>query len=309
MMMEESEFRGYGEFGEGYGMESREALRVLYLEGGFYWQDFLLRVRGEGGKEGGWERVEGYPVQLRKRGNFIDRIPFYFCNYRGMSDEVVLPPLAGVVDLNVGHFRNSVDYEAGLHYAGLPTAWISGFVVDGDRKFYVGTGKAWVSENPAARAGYLEFSGQGLEPLARAMERKECQMAALGARLLMPPKREAESAEAKRLDNLGEQSVLGLLAVSVSDLLVGVVGEVFDWRGGSRDVGIALRDDFSDVVCDVGVLREVFLMYQSGVISYETFFYNLVKMGVVSDEVGIEEERVRLESSVGMGEGEEISGN
>jgi len=78
-------------------------------------------------------------------------------------------------------------------------------------------GRAWVSDVAGAQAGYLEFTGQGLTTFERAMGRDERLMAVLGSRLLHDQKKVGETAEAIRLRQSGEDSVLTAIATSVSE--------------------------------------------------------------------------------------------
>ena len=71
-----------------------------------------------------------------------------------------------------------------------------------------------VTENEK-KAGFLEYTGQGLTTFERAMDRDERLMAILGARLLETQKRVGEAAEAIELRQSGENSILGSLAMSV----------------------------------------------------------------------------------------------
>lgn len=48
----------------------------------------------------------------------------------------------------------------------------------------IGSSTAWVTETPGATAGFLAFTGQGLETFECAMDRDERLLAVLGSRLL-----------------------------------------------------------------------------------------------------------------------------
>ena len=82
--------------------------------------------------------------------------------------EIEKPPLLDLVDVNLHHWRLSCDYNHGLHYTGLPTAIAAGFPKSNDG-YRIGAGAAWWSEEPNAKAYYLEFTGEGLTAMRDAL--------------------------------------------------------------------------------------------------------------------------------------------
>src|SRR5206468_661127 len=133
-------------------------------------------------------------------------IPFTFVGATSLSPNVDKPPLLDLVEVNLSHYRSSADLEHGRHYTALPTPWVSGMRPDSNLR--IGAGVAWVLEDPTAKAGMLEFTGQGLQALEKALESKEKQMAVLGARLLEMQPRLQETAEAVRLRHNGDAATL-----------------------------------------------------------------------------------------------------
>ena len=67
-----------------------------------------------------------------------------------------------------------------------------------------------------AHPGLLEFNGQGLKHLENALVEKRKLMVQLGARMLETQKRSTETAEALRLRQAGDSSVLAILANTAS---------------------------------------------------------------------------------------------
>jgi len=155
-------------------------------------------------------------------------LPFVFHGPRHSRPSVDKLPLADIIAQNLDHYRLDADYKHGVHYTALPTAWVSGF--DKTATLRIGSSTAWVSETEGARAGYLEFTGQGLSTFERAMDRDERLMAVLGSRLLEGQKRVGETAQAIELRQSGENSILGSVASSVSESLtqvcVGPIGGI-----------------------------------------------------------------------------------
>ena len=173
-----------------------------------------------------WELVETKtPLRLGKP---LPLIPFVFHGPRHSRPDVDRPPLQDIIAVNLDHYRLDADYKHGMHYTALPTAWVSGF--DKSATLRIGSSTAWCSETVGATAGYLEFTGQGLTTFERAMDRDERLMALLGSRLLEDQKKVGETAEAIRLRQSGEESVLSGIATSVSESLTQVLHWVYWWH-------------------------------------------------------------------------------
>ena len=141
--------------------------------------------------------------------------------------DIERPPLTDLITTNLDHYRLSADYKHGLHYTALPTAWVSGF--SRSTELRIGSSTAWVAELPGAKAGFLEFTGQGLSTFHHALDRAERHMAVLGSRMLEDIKKVGETATAIELRQAGEHSVLSSIATSVSESLTQVLRWVYWW--------------------------------------------------------------------------------
>ena len=119
-------------------------------------------------------------------------------------------PLLDLANVCLSHYRSSADLEHGRHFTALPQVRTSQELIQMNttKAFMSGQGTAWVIPNEQAKVGFLEFSGQGLGSLERALEQKKKMMAVLGARLLEGPKG-VEAAETARIRQNTETSILG----------------------------------------------------------------------------------------------------
>jgi len=187
-------------------------------------------------------------------------------------------PLQDVIAVNLDHYRLDADYKHGLHFTALPTAWVSGF--DKSATLRIGSSTAWMSDKPGATAGYLEFTGQGLTSFERAMDRDERLLAVLGSRLLQDQKKVGETAEAIRLRQSGEESVLSAIAASVSESLTQVLRWVYWWNSTEAlptgltksEVTIKLNNDFGLAGMTAQDLAAVVSAWQANAISKDTMF-------------------------------------
>lgn len=226
------------------------------------------------------------------KGKRLDFIPFCFIGPNGMTSSIETPPLLDLIDVNFSHFRSSADYEHGLHYAALPTPWATGFDPDSDLK--IGPSTVWISNNPEGKVGMLEFTGQGLKPIADAIKEKEQKMAALGARLLETQGRSGvEAAETIRLRQSGEQGALHSIAATLSQALTKVLQWHAAWSGVTPDdvTRVDVNNDFYDADMPPLLFQALIGALQSELISYETFYYNLQKGDVARPGITADEER------------------
>jgi hypothetical protein len=239
-------------------------------------------------------------VPTKWGGKPLDYIPFLFVTPAGVTDEVENSPSLDMANVNLSLYRNSADYEHGLHFTALPTVWTAGFDVK-TTKLRVGANNAWSTENEQATCGMLEFTGQGLGAIRETMEAKKKELATLGGRLLEEQKREAEAAATVAIRQSGESSVLTNVANSLSEAWSQVLKWVGDWMSQeTTEISTQLNSDFTVTNIDAPTLAQISADVQSGLLSWSTYFYNLKRAEMVPDNVTEEDERTRIESGVPM---------
>lgn len=211
------------------------------------------------------------------RGAPLDYIPFCFFGPNTITADIEKPPILDLVDVNLSHYRSSADLEHGAHFCGLPTPWVAGFPESTQLK--IGSAVAWVSSDPNASAGMLEFTGQGLNALEVRLDKKEKLMAVLGARLLEEPRKAVEASDTVSMRLSGEQSVLRSVAGTVSTGLSKLLEWAARWKGVSPDDALQctaqLNKDFLDTAMTFAELEALVRSWQAGAMSYETMYYNM----------------------------------
>lgn len=233
-------------------------------------------------------------------GKPFDFIPFTFIGSRGVSSKVEKPPVLDLVNVNLSHYLNSADLEHGRHFTALPTAWAAGFALKSG-SLDIGSARAWITDEPSAKCGFLEFTGAGLGHLSEGMKDKEKQMAVLGGRLL-EEKGEAESGVAITMRQSGERSVLADISIAVSLGLSRALQYLAKWMNlPEADISVRLNTDFDTANITPEMLTALMANVQGGLISWETYFHNLKKGEVVPDPRTEEEERALIEKGPPMG--------
>jgi len=244
-----------------------------------------------------WKLVETrIPLRLGKP---LPLLPFIFHGPNHSQPAVDKLPLGDIITVNLDHYRLDADYKHGVHFTALPTAWVSGF--DKASSLRIGSSTAWVTETAGATAGFLEFTGQGLETFERAMDRDERLLAVLGSRLLEGQKKVGETAQAIELRQSGENSILGNIAVNVSASLTQILRWAYWWNSTeespddvtTEQVSIELNTDFSTKGLSSAEIQSIVAAWQAGAISRETML-DLFRRGEVLPEGRTNEEEAKL---------------
>lgn len=208
------------------------------------------------------------------RGKTLDYIPFVPLNSFGIGIEPIKPPIIDVVSVNYSHYRTSADLETGRHFVGLPQPVITGASSDSD--LYVGSSKAWCLPNKDAKAFYMEFLGQGLEGLAKALKEKEGQMATFSAQLTDTSTRGSEAEGTVRLRYSTDAANLADIAKSAELGLNKLYGMIADWLGTEKPT-IELNKDFLTDKMTFNELKQITQTWLDGGFTDEEYRYNLYK--------------------------------
>jgi len=264
-----------------FARECKTQYRVLRLDAGGYrqeiWRDAALF-------ETIVPQMDGKPLQA---------IPFYPFGPEELSMRVQSPPMLDLVDLNFSHFRTSADLEHGAHFTGLPTPVLVGFQSERDPAgnaypIRIGSSQAIVSNAADAKAFYLEFSGTGLGALEKLLDRKEAQMAALGARMLAPEKSGIEASDTLAMRHNGENSVLGGVVKLVSYGITEMLRFMSQWAGLGDDVKYTMNTDFMPRGLTAQDVTALVSAWQQGAISQQVLFDNLQRGEIIDADDDLE---------------------
>lgn len=245
-------------------------------------QGYRQRVMSEDGET----ISEIFPLRL---GQPMDFIPFLILGANSASADVQKPPMLDLVDTNLAHYRNSADYEHGLHFTGLPTPYVAGVSLGDGQVLSIGSMSAWVFPDPAAKAEYLEFKGDGLKTLREAMKDKEQRMAVLGARMLADDKRTNEAFGTIELRTAGERSILASISRSASDSLTRCLNWMAEWVGAPTDASISLNTDFGAARMQPQMVTALLQAYQTDAMPLSVLFENFQRGELVNPEMEFEE--------------------
>lgn len=234
-------------------------------------------------------------------GQPLDEIPFLFVGSENNDSTIDAPPMYDIASLNVAHYRNSADYEESVFMIGQPTPVFMGLTEDWVKnvlggKVYLGARGA-VSLPAGGDAKLLQAQPNSLA--LEAMQHKEKQMVALGARVV-EKRAVVRTASEANIDSTNESSVLSSIAKNVSAAFTAGLKWMTRFTGeDDSKIKFELNTDFDIATMSPEERRQLIEEWQSGAISWEEVRINLRKSGIASmtDEEArkvIDEEQARI---------------
>lgn len=262
-------------------MTEKHYQRVLKLDSeGYYYQE--LWDKDEQIYD---EEMVTYPTKTG--GERFDYIPFVFCGISNNTCKVDQPPLLGMAELALGHYRNSADLEESCHITGQSTLIMTGLSQSWvDQNFKSGLllgANAAVPLPINGDAKLIQASPNSL--VAEEMKRKEERMVRLGLRA-MDGAGGRETAQAARIRFSAEQAVMTRLANSVSDALQIALEILYDYMTGEKtdDIVYKLNTQFYQNNIDPQVVTSLIDSYAKQIITFDELRDNLAEMGLIVDE-------------------------
>lgn len=274
-----------------FGWELKEKYRLLALdEEGFYYQAEFSEETDTQGIKYLAEVKRVYPTDYN--GKNLTEVPFCFVGAADNNAEVDKAPLYDIALVNIGHYRNSADFEEAVFVVGQPTIFVSGSWGIEEFKEALPQGIKFGS-----RAGY--FLGEnGNAQLVQAnpnqlaqeaMRAKEKQIAAIGARLIAEPGGR-ETAEAARMRYSSQNSALHTVVLNVDLAIIKALNYCIVYMGGNPEsISFKLNRQFYDESADPNLIAQTILLYDRGLISREEIRDDLKQKNVIDVDKTIED--------------------
>ena len=294
---------------DGYSLEEVEQYRVLRL-GEFTYIDgqqtsmagMRYNVEVYRNKKASMELVEAY-TPTDGSGKSWQEIPFTFIGAVDNNATIDPSPLSDMAAINLAHYRNSADYEDSCFFIGQAQPWMSGLDTQWrdwmvEQNMYVG------SRTPILLPEQGKFGIEQAQPntlVKEAMDQKEAQMIALGARLVKRGEAVKTATQAQH-DNEAEHSVLSLVVENVSSAYTAALGWAARFMNVTGEVFIEISRDFNEYTMDAQKLTAVVAGWQAGAIPMSDMLTSLQRAGLIDSEKTDEEIQDELDSSTtGLG--------
>lgn len=229
-------------------------------------------------------QAEDEIVLTKAKGENFTEIPFCFIGSENNDVLTDMPPLYDLAELNIAHYRNSADYEESAYICGQPTPYVTGLTqawVDTVLKGTLELGARTVIPLPAgATAGLLQASPNTLPK--EAMEHKERQMAALGAKLVEKKTVERTATEVKT-DEAASVSILGSVTANVESAYMKALSFAADFVGEVLpEDALQMSTDFDVSQMSAGARQQLMLEWQSGGIVFSEYRDALRQAGIAT---------------------------
>lgn len=230
---------------------------------------------------------------LTRAGRPLTQIPFFFCNVTHSKPEVEKPPMLDLVKKNAELLRVGADYANSLYFTGNPFLYVIGADQSEVDKIVLGSSKAVGIASTDAKIGFCESHGHGVSPNKQRYEDIRLEMALMGTRLLEPSRAGVETAQAVLLKRTGEVSVLTKMIVAHNATMVAALHFLNWWMGGAleEELEFTLNMDFVDIVLDANTIVALNKLVSSGLMSFDTLFYNLARGELIPEGKTAEEEK------------------
>lgn len=241
-------------------------------------------------------------------GQPLNEIPFTFIGAKNNDHRVDEAPMYDIAALNIAHYRNSADYEESAFMVGQPTPVFSGLTEDWVTNVLKGKvllGSRGAISLPVGGAATLLQATPNSMPF-EAMQHKEKQMVALGARLA-EQRSVVRTASEANIDHTTASSVLASTAKNVSAALTWGLQWAAKFMGiADTKISFSLNTDFDIATMTPEDRRQLVEEWQAGAISWEELRTNLRKSGIASMDDAEAKEKIAEELAslpdTGMGQ-------
>lgn len=290
------------EIENGFEIRIETQYRVLKLENGIYVQEIWRRKRNDNGgiRRNAKFELDETITPLQGNGRPWNEIPFTFIGSRSNDTSINPAPLEDIASLNIAHYRNSADYEESVYMVGQGQVWMSGIdetwvKMLKDEGFYFGA-RTPLPLPVNGQAGLLQMEENTL--CKGAMDQKEAQMAALGARLVQAGSANAPiTATQTESNDAVAHSVLSLCCDNVSMGFTQALMWAANFANAEGEVVFSISTEFTKII-DAQTADVLIKAVQSGLMPESDLWAALRAAGYIdskkSDDMIREEIRQQI---------------
>ena len=225
-------------------------------------------------------------------GRYLTEIPFDLIT----TDNSFTPsgaPLDNVVTLNLDHYVMSGALTTHIIFGISPMLFISGIEgKEGDTLSWA-PGAIYTSEKAEARAQVLSVPADAAVPIEHAIQAYEDRLAAIASRILARQKSVAEAAETEAVRQGAENSVLAMIANTVSAHMERALARVSAFTDNAA-VRFQINTDYLPTNISPQEITALLGLRSANELSAKSLFYKLRDGGVYNETLTFEEEQARI---------------
>ena len=288
---------------DGFEIERGTQCRRLRLNNGVYEMETWRRTDEK--QEGPYE-LAGTTTPTDATGRPFNYIPFYFIGSQNNDAQIDKPPMYDIANLNIGHYRNSADYEDSVFMVGQPTPYFSGLTETWVKEVLNGTiylgSRGAVPLPEGGQAGLIQAQPNSM--VKEAMDSKQQQMVALGAQLVEDKQVQRTLGEAK-MENAVISSTVTSCARNVSQAFESALMAAASFSGAevnANKIIYQLSTDFAISKLSPDERRQVLAEWQGGLLTFSEARNQLRQSGIANldDAVARAEIEKDMESRVDL---------
>lgn len=268
--------------------KAEKVWRVLKLEEGVYKRESWQKRNGSSGN-GSFEIIpDSEFIPTKSNGSVWNEIPFTFVGTSNNDSDIDMSPLYDLSVVNIGHYRNSADYEESSFITGQPMYIFAGLTqgwVDKNFKNGLQVGSRAVQFLPVGASGAILQTAPNSMPF-EAMGHKERQMVALGAKIVEDRQTQRTATEAS-IDKVAESSILANIAKNVSAAYEQALQWSMEFVSGSdgkAEIEYQLNTDYEIAKLDPAALQAVIMAWMQMAITEEEMRVRLTKMNLATED-------------------------
>lgn len=263
---------------DGFGFKDAIQYRVLVIEDG----KFICRVYRKPSGSSVFQIDSEYIPERAGKGAW-NEIPFTFIGAQNNDHTIDEAPLLGLAKINLGHYRNSADYEDSVFFCGQVQPYLGGLDMEW-RDHLEKTGIMVGSRSPLMLPvkGFFGYEQAQPNMLAKeAMDSKRDYMVALGAQLVS-----SDSKVKTVIQSVGEQnaqtSILSICCSNVSEAFSKALMWCAEYLGlDTKDTSFEINKDLVNHIADSAMIREIVSAWQSGATRKSDLVRSLQKYDVI----------------------------
>lgn len=288
---------------DGFEIQRGTQCRVLRLEGGVYSVETWQRTDEK--QEGPFYLIDTV-TPTAANGQPFGYIPFYFVGSQNNDAQIDKPPMYDIANLNIGHYRNSADYEDSVFMVGQPTPYFSGLTevwvkeVLKDTIYLGSRGSVPLPEN--GQAGLIQAQPNSM--VKEAMDSKQQQMVALGAQLVEDKQVQRTLGEAK-MENAVIASTATSCARNTSQAFESALMAAASFSGvevNADKLKFQLSTDFAISKLSPDERRQVLAEWQGGLLTFGEARNQLRQSGIATEDDDVAKAQIDkdMESAVDL---------
>lgn len=286
---------------DGFGFKDAVQYRVLAIEDGH----FICRVYRKAVGQSVFQ-IDSEYIPERAGNGAWEEIPFTFIGAQNNDHTIDEAPLLGLAKINLGHYRNSADYEDSVFFCGQVQPYLGGLDTTW-RDHLEKTGVVVGSRSPVMlpKDGFFGYAQAQPNMLAKeAMDSKRDYMVALGAQLVS-----ADSKVKTVIQSVGEQnaqtSILSICCSNVSDAFSKALMWCAEYLGlDTAGISFEINKDLVNHIADSAMIREIVSAWQSSAIRKSDLVRSLQKYDVIdpADDIEVVVDELNTQQPTMVGE-------